>query len=177
MRKLKIAFPALFLIVSFASLFSVTSCKKTTTTVVQDSIYHSPWIQLKMAYDAVDTLYFQDFTNSKLTAKVISNGAVLGYLAYPSNGDTVVQSVAELTTFLGVQQIFTAGTIELQAFYDLTYSASSGQGYLYRYVIIPGNVLASTSLKGLSQDQLSKMKFTDIQKALSTQGQGNSLLH
>src|SRR5258708_22607565 len=112
-----------------------------------------------MAYDAVGTLYFQDFANSKLTAKVISNGAVLGYLAYPSNGDTVVQSVAELTTFLGVQQIFTAGTIELQAFYDLTYSASSGQGYLYRYVIIPGNVLASTSLKGLSQDQLSKMKL------------------
>jgi hypothetical protein len=178
-RKLKFVFPALFAVVSFASLFSVSSCKKTYTTVVQDSIYYSPWIPFKMTYDSRDTLYFQDFPTKKLTAKVISSGVVLGYGGFPAGGDTVIQSLSELTALYGVQQILWPDTIEVQSLSDLSYSANSG--LLYRYVIIPGNVLATTSLKDMSHDQLSKMKFTDIQQAIKnpalgvSTGQGNSL--
>jgi hypothetical protein len=177
-RKLKIVFSALFVIVSFASLFSVAGCKKTYTTVVRDSVYYSSWIPLKMTFDGTDSIYFQDFTEDRLTPKVVSSGAVLGYLGYPSGSDTVAQSVSEFTAIYGVQQIFSAGGIEVQSFADLTYSATAG--YLYRYVIIPGNVLSTTSLKNLSKDQLSKMKFTDIESAIksaqgTSSGQGNSL--
>ena len=174
---MKIIFPALFVVVSLASLFSVSSCKKTYNTVVQDSIYYSPWIPFKMNYDSQDTLYFQDFAAKKLTAKVISNGVVLGYGGYPAGKDTVIQSLSELTAIYGVQQILWADTIEVQSFFDLTYTATNG--LLYRYVIIPGNVLATTSLKNMSRDQLNKMKFTDIQQAIrkpedASTGQGNT---
>lgn len=177
MRKLKIIFPALFVVVLFLSLFSVSSCKKTYNTVVQDSIYYSPWIPFNMKFDSQDSIYYQDFTAKKLTAKVISNGVVLGYGGYPAGKDTVIQSISELTALYGVQQVLWTDTIEVQSFANLTYTATSG--LLYRYVIIPGNVLATTSLKNMSYQQLSKMKFTDIQQAIrkpedASTGQGNT---
>lgn len=179
---MKILLSALFVSVLFASLFSVAGCKKTYTTVVQDSVFYSSWTPLKMTMDVSngDTAYYQDFSNSRLTAKVISRGAVVGYMGYPNtNGDTVAQALSEFTPY--VQQLFTVGAIEVLSSSDLTYSASQNAGYLYRYVIIPANVLANTSLKGFSQQQLNKMSFTDVQKAInnpaqgSSTGQGNSL--
>jgi hypothetical protein len=174
---LKIIFPAFFAVLVFASLFTVTSCKKTYNTVVQDSIYYSPWIPFKMTFDSQDSVYYQDFATKKLTAKIISSGVVLGYGGYPAGKDTVIQSLSELTAFYGVQQIIWPDTIEVQSFANLSFTANSG--LLYRYVIIPGNVLATTSLKNMSHDQLNKMKFTDIQQAMkkpedATTGQGNT---
>jgi hypothetical protein len=175
-RKLKIVFPALVLIVSFACLLPVTSCKKTYTTVIQDSVFHSSWVALdmKMQVDNQnDTFYAQEFTNSKITAKVISGGVILGYLGYPGNGsDTIVLPLAEQTAFSSLQQIISPGTIDLVGYADYSYTTTSG--YLYRYVIIPGNVLANSSLSGLTQQQLNKMSFTEINNALKTPAQGTS---
>jgi hypothetical protein len=175
---LKFVLPAILVI----AMFSVTSCTKKTTNnnVVQDSIYYSAWIPLSMQVDVTDSIYEQSITASKLTASVISHGAVLGYLGYPGNSDTIVESLAELSSLYGVQQILEPGTISIITPYepsfsccDLTYTASSG--FLYRYVIIPGNVL-TTSFNGMTQQQLSKMSFSDVQKAInaSKQASGNT---
>ena len=88
---MKFVFPALFVVVSFLSLFSVSSCKKTYTTVVKDSVYYSGWMQIVMKpTNAGDTAYYQDITVKALTKSVLRSGAVLSYLGSPYQGDTAV---------------------------------------------------------------------------------------
>jgi hypothetical protein len=158
------------------TVLSMVSCKKTTTnnTVVKDSIYYSAWIPISMQFDATDSVYFQDFSISKLTASIVSSGAVLGYFGYPTqSGDTAVLDQSTMAAYIGVQQIVSTGQLELDSPFpnDLTYSASSG--YLFRYVIIPGNVLSGTAYKNLSRDQLNHLSFTDVSKALNVPVEGN----
>jgi hypothetical protein len=159
-------------------VISMVSCKKTTTntTVVKDSIYYSPWIAMSMQFNSTDSVYTEVFTNSKLTASVVSSGAVLTYYGYPSGtGDTVVLDQSTMALYTYSQVAFTVDSIEVQTLYpyDLTYSASQGAGYLFRYVIIPGNVLSSTAYKNLSRDQLNHLSFTDVSKALNLPAEGN----
>jgi hypothetical protein len=153
---------------SLILLYSVTSCKKTTnnTTVVKDSIYYSSWVALSMQFSTTDSVYYQDFNNSKITAAVIRSGAVLGYFGTISSTtkDTIAASSAEFD-YLGITEQLAPGVLDLSSLYNLSYSNG---GFLYRYVIIPGNVLANTSLKDVPVDQLKKMKFTDLQKVLNT---------
>ncbi len=158
-------------------MLSVVSCKKTTTntTVVKDSIYYSSWTPFSMQFDATDSIYYEDFNNNAITADIVSHGAVLCYYGYPNSaGDTVVLDASAFAAFLYVQQSVTVGQLEIDAPYpnDLTYSASAG--YLFRYVIIPGNVLSNTSLGNFSQQQLSRMSFTDVNKALNVSIQGTT---
>ena len=108
-----------------------------------------------------DSVYVQDLTASKLTASVIRSGAVLSFLGAPSQGDTAVANASDQ----GLYQFLDVNTIELQSYGYLNDFSYSSSQLLYRYVIIPGNVLASTSLKNFSQQQLHRMTFTDIQKA------------
>jgi hypothetical protein len=160
----------------FVILISMVSCKKTTTnnTVVKDSIYYSPWTQLSMQFDATDSVYYQDFTNSQITASVVSSGAVLAYFGYPGQtaGDTIVVDEATMALYYATQLSFGTGTMELETPYpyDLSYS---NNGYLFRYVIIPANVLSSTAYKNLSRDQLNHLSFTDVSKALNVPVEGN----
>ncbi|HLZ88190.1 MAG TPA: hypothetical protein VKQ52_13140 [Puia sp.] len=169
MSKLKIVLSALIVIGSLSSLFSVVGCKKTTTNVVKDSVYYSPWLTISMkATDAGDTAYYQDITAKTVTAAVIRSGAVLSYLGSPASGDTTVAPASDY----GLYQLLNVGNIEIESFGYLNDFSTSNSSLLYRYVVIPGNVLASTSLKNFSQQQLSKMTFTDIQKAASTPVQG-----
>ncbi len=162
----------------FVIVFSMVSCKKTTTntTVVKDSIYYSPWIAMNMQFDATDSIYYETFTNSKLTASVISSGAVLTYYGYPTGtGDTVIFDQSTMALYTVAQVAFTPDSIFVQTQYpyDLTYSASQGTGYLFRYVIVPGNVLSSTAYKNLSREQLNHLSFTDVSSALGIPIEGN----
>lgn len=159
-------------------MISVTGCKKTTnnTTVVKDSVYYSPWIQLKTAMQvssAGDTTYQQDITAKSITAAILSHGAVLGYYGYPySASDTVMFSEAEMSASVyGAAMYIATGDIQIVSYGDLTYTGPAG--YLFRYVVIPGNVL-STSFNGMTQQQLQKMSFTDIQKVMNTPAQTSS---
>lgn len=152
---------------SFAALISVSGCKKTYNTVVQDSVYYSSWTPLSLKLNVGsnnDSVYYQDFNNSKITAKVISRGAVIGYFGQVVSGDTTLSVASDWTPYYGVLQQLQVGVLDLSAFVDISYSKG---GFLYRYVIIPANVLANSSLKDLTKDQLSKMKFTDLQQALN----------
>jgi hypothetical protein len=172
-RKLKIFLPALVVI----AMLSTTGCKKTTTnnTVVKDSVYYSAWLPLstQMTIDpsSGDTFYTQQISAPAITASVISKGAVIGYYGYPtSGGDTLMFDEAEFGSF--AEMSVTTGNIEIDAASDLTYT---NNGYLFRYVIIPGNVLV-TSFNGLTQQQLHRLSFSDVQKAVNTakQSSGNT---
>jgi hypothetical protein len=172
-RKLKFL---LLTAVSFTLIFSMISCKKTTnnTTVVKDSIYYSPWAPLTMTFDATDSVYYQVFTNSQITASVVSSGAVLTYYGFPaSTGDTVVLDQATMALYEGVQLTFAKDSLEIETPYpnDLTYSATAG--YLFRYVIVPANVLSSSAYKNLSREQLNHLSFTDVSNALNVSVSGN----
>ena len=154
---------------SVTALFLTVGCKKTTnnTTVVKDSIYYSSWSQLtmKLNVDANnDSIYYQDFDNSKITQSVVSTGAIIGFFGTVNSGDTTALNVAELSAYYNIEQQISVGVLDISALADLSYSNG---GFLYRYVIIPGNVLANTSLANLTKTQLQHMSFTDVQKAVS----------
>jgi hypothetical protein len=166
--------------VSFTVIFSMVSCKKTTTntTVVKDSIYYSPWTPMSMNFDATDSVYYESFANSKITASVVSSGAVLAYYGFPaSTGDTVVLDQATMAVYEGAYLTFITDSLEIETPYpnDLTYSTSAGTGYLFRYVIVPANVLSSTAYKNLTREQLNHLSFTDLSKALNVPVEGNKV--
>ncbi len=157
--------------VSFIAIISLVGCKKTTnnTTVVKDSIYYSPWTGMSMNFDATDSIYYEVFTNSRLTASVISSGAVLTYYGYPDgSGDTVVFDQATMLYYTGATLSFTVDSMEVVTPYgsDLTYSAGGSSGYLFRYVIVPADVLSTTAYKDLTREQLNHLSFTDVNKVL-----------
>jgi len=166
-RKLKV----LSLILGLIGLVSTIGCKKTTnnTVVKQDSVFYSAWMQLKMT-NVGDTAYYQDISASRLTQTVLSTGVVLSYLGSPGSSDTSVVNASDY----GLYQILDVGNIEVQSYGYLNDMSYSNSGLLYRYVIIPGSVLTTTSLKDFSIQQLNKMKFTDVQKVISTPAAGNS---
>ena len=172
MRKLKFIFSAAALVVSVVTLISVGGCTKNTNNTYQtkDSVYHSAWTTLSMTASNGDSLYTEDFTAKAVTASIVRSGAVLCYVGgVLSSGDTAASPAVDY----GLYSTFALGAIEVQSFgykNDLS-------GYLFRYVVIPGNVL-TTTFKNFSQDQLKRMSFTDVQKAItagSSSGQGNTL--
>jgi hypothetical protein len=156
--------------VSVTALFFTVGCKKTTTntTVVKDSIYYSSWTPLSMTLNVDannDSIYSEDFNNSKITQSVVSTGAIIGFFGIINgSGDTTALNVAELSAFYNIEQQISVGDLNVSALVDLSYANG---GFLYRYVIIPGNVLANTSLANLTKTQLQHMSFTDVQKALT----------
>lgn len=175
MRKFK--FLVLTCTVSVIAIISLVGCKKTTnnTTVVKDSIYYSPWTPMSMTFDGTDSVYYEVFTNSQLTASVVSHGALLTYYGYPDgSGDTIVLDQTTMALYSGAQVSFTTDSIEIVTSYgnDLTYNASQGTGYLFRYVIVPADVLSSTAYKNLTREQLNHLSFTDVSKVLGIPVEG-----
>jgi hypothetical protein len=151
--------------VSVAMILSLVGCKKTTnnTTVIKDSIYYSPWVTLAMTPSNGDSLYYQDFTASKITPSVISTGSVISYIGVPSQpsaGDTTITDLI----YWNAVQILSPEAIEV----DASGYLNDLSGLLYRYVVIPGSVLTTTSLHNFTQQQLQRMSFTDLQKAANT---------
>jgi len=158
--------------VSVIMILTMVSCKKTTTntTVIKDSIYYSPWVDLSMAFSSTDSAWEQTITASGLTQSVLSTGAVIGYVGIiTATADTAAEAASDyFATGYDIGQI--------EIFSNADYSTTT-TGFLYRYVIIPGTVLESTSLAKLTKTQLQHLSFTDVQKAVSgtTTAQGATL--
>jgi hypothetical protein len=169
-RKLKIFLLAVT-VIGFISLAG--GCKKTYTTVVQDkdTVFSSGWLAISDTGEIIDnfgdTGYVQTFQNSAITSAVVSDGVVLSYLGYlvgPS--DTGSQQASELD----VLTLYQVGSVTIESFPvddggsgDLTTAAPNSSGVYYRYVIIPGNVLATMSL---TPKQAKSMSYTAITAAL-----------
>jgi hypothetical protein len=148
-RKLKIIFPVVILMVSFASLVSVTGCKKTTNNIVQDSVYYSAWTNFNMKYDAnassgTDSVYDQTITAKSITQAVLDKGSVIVYIT-PGSG-----IYAEATSE-GFEVILSVGQIYIDA------HGAVPSTWQYRYVIIPGTVATQSQAKHLSYGDASKL--------------------
>jgi hypothetical protein len=153
---------------SVIGLVSVIGCSKSNNNssapAKTDSIYYSPWIVLQMGFSQVDpgtgdSAFEQVISAQKITAAIVSHGAVLTYVIQqiPSAGDTVISAAeAILNPFIAV------GSIDV---YDAFGDAS---GAFFRYVIIPGTVLAATAQQGISLQQLRAMPFKDVTNLLKT---------
>jgi len=157
-------------IIGFASLMG--GCKKTTENITQgtDSVYSSGWFAptLSVTTDQFgDTSYEALVTNAALTSSVVSNGVVLAYIGAVGNltSSTSQDTVAELATDYGVYTTVQVGTLLVQSL--PTDDGGIGDfpqyGFFYRYVIIPGSVLATT---GLTPQELKSMSFTEVTQAL-----------
>lgn len=167
MRKLKIFFLAVT-VIGFVALSG--GCKKTYTTVVEskDTVSTSGWLTIN---DSVytdnygDTIYQETFGNSAITQAIVSNGVVLGYLGEViSTGDTTASLASEYALYT----TFQTGSVTIQSLPN-DYGGSgdwttSLSGYYYRYVIVPGSVLATNNL---TKQQAKSMSFTQITKLLS----------
>jgi hypothetical protein len=158
--------------VSVIMILTMVSCKKTTTntTVIKDSIYYSPWIDLSMQFSSADSAYEETITAAGLTQSVLSTGAVIGYVGIiTATADTAAEAASDYFA-----TGYDIGQIEIISGID--YSTVT-TGFLYRYVIIPGTVLQTTSLAKLTKTQLQHLSFTDVQKAVSgtTTAQGATL--
>ena len=157
-------------------LFFVGGCSKSSNnnSSGKDSIYYSPWQSLSMSpTDAGDTIYAGNITAPSITAAVVSHGAVVTYLGapgYPNTGDTAAESAVDF----GLYTTLIPGNIQLSSYGLDNDLSTNNSGFLFRYVVIPGTVLASTSLGSFTQQQLSKMSFTELQKAANTPVQNAS---
>jgi hypothetical protein len=167
-RKLKIFFLAVT-VIGFASLSG--GCKKTYTTVVesQDTVSSSGWqnIALSIVTDNQgDTALQQTFTNSAVTQAIITDGVVLGYIGIPVSA---TDTAASLASEYGLYTTFQVGSVIIDSYEgddggagDLS---TSQTGYLFKYVIVPGSVLATNNL---TKQQAKSMSYTAILKLLST---------
>lgn len=149
MRKLKIIFPAVVLIVSFASLLSVAGCKKTYTTVVKDSVYYSPWQSIALKFvsagaTTADSVFNQTVTAKSITQAVLDKGSVLVYITDGSG------SYAEAAN-QGFIVVLAVGQIYLQTNFTVPSS------WKFRYVIVPGNVATQSQTRHLSYSDASKL--------------------
>jgi hypothetical protein len=163
----------LFLAAIVIGLFSMIGCTKNnnSTTVVKDSVYYSPWTTIAMSpTDAGDTIFTGTISASHITASIVSSGAVLTYLGEPGNpatGDTA----AESTVDFGLYTTMVTGSIQLLSFGAGSDFSTSNSGFVFRYVVIPGTVLATTKL---TPQQLKAMNYTEVTKLLNTAGKTGS---
>ena len=165
MRKVTI----FFLTATVIGFFSLIGCSKSNNnnnSSGKDSIYYSPWMTITMLpTDAGDTIYEENISAPALTSAVAADGAVVGYLGepgFPSTGDTTVESAIDF----GLYTSFTTGSIGLTSFGYLNDFSTSNSSFLYRYVIIPGNVLTT---KGLTPKQARSLTYAEITKLFPSQ--------
>ncbi len=161
MTKVKI----FFLASAAVGFFSLIGCSKSNNTSAPTSVYHSPWQTITMApTDAGDTAYTGTISASKVTAAVVNGGAVLTYLGqpgFPAAGDTAAESSIDF----GLYTTLVPGSIDLLSLGYLNDFSTSNFGFLFRYIVIPGNVLATT---GLTRQELKSMNYTEVTKALNS---------
>jgi hypothetical protein len=120
-----------------------------------------------MSFSSTDSVYEQDIPATILTQKVLSTAVILGYVGIITNtADTAAENASEF-----FDQGFDLGEIEL--FSGADYSTVT-TGFLYRFVVIPGNTITSTALRNYTKQQLEKMSFKDIQNAMNTPAEGTS---
>ena len=166
MRTLKIFFLAVT-VIGFAALSG--GCKKTYTTVVEskDTVATSGWLTItdSIYLDSYgDTSYQETFGNAAVTHAIVSDGIVLGYLGAPTGSDTAAALAAEY----GVYTTYEVGSVTIDSnpaddggAGDMS---TSNTGFYFRYVIVPGSVLATNNL---TKQQAKSMSYTAITKLLS----------
>jgi hypothetical protein len=144
----------IFLAATAIGFISLIGCTKNNTTTIKspDSVYTSNWTTLNMTANFTDSDYEQTISAPAITSAILNDGVILGYGAYlNNNNDTVVENAVEFDMF----QTYSVGSILLQA-------GADNSGLWYRYVIVPGQVLAQKNLTKLEAKSLSYAEITKV---------------
>ncbi len=152
-------------------IFFMSGCSKGSTGPAgpkgpagPDSILYTSWITLSTPLNTTDSLYEEAITASSLTSAILSNGVVDSYIGFPNSGDTVAINIydPQLQAIDGlISQFLFVGEIDLAATGDYS-------GALYRYVLIPGSILTTSTFKQYTKEQIKAMDFSTVTKLLNT---------
>jgi hypothetical protein len=150
-----------FAIGAALALFAVSSCQKETNDGMEGppgpkgdtgvaNVIYSEWIDVQ--YDWLvqppdDTLGLAGFIDApKLTDDIIDKGTIKVYLNLGSEQDPFITAVPYLDPLTGITitPYFFPGQIQVFSFIDgSTFMDGNEKLWQYRYVLIPGGVLAS----------------------------------
>jgi hypothetical protein len=162
------------LAVATVVVIGLTSCSKGSTGPAgnagpigpagPDSVVYSAWISLNFTYDPVDTAFGDTLSAPSLTKAILDSGVILTYVNFQEQDGTYhIVPVSGLSSIL--IEDYSVGQINIVAGNDFT-------GLPYRYVTIPGTMLARTSsidkkIKGYTIQELKAMPFEQVQQVLS----------
>lgn len=143
-----------------------------------DSVVHSSWITLSMTGyldNNSDTFYYEALHAPAITQRILDSGIILTYLDLPDPGtgaDNLVNAALYFTEYYAVDSIY---------LYSLPGGFTSGidfSGLTYRYVVVPGSVLAGNittgPAKGLTKKDIESMSYQAIEKLFGLPKKGNS---
>jgi len=156
------------------AFFSLTGCNKTTNNITQgtDSVYTSGWFAptFTISVDQYgDSTYEQLVNNAAITSAVVNDGVVLSYLGVVGNinGSNAQDTVAELATDYGVYTTIEVGSLLIQSLPidEGGLGDFTQDGTFFRYVVIPGSVLATTKL---TPQELKSMSFTEVTRVINS---------
>ena len=163
MRKLKI----FFLVALAIGLVSVIGCSKSnnnnSSPASTDSVLYSAWIPVAMKLIPNDTNYQQNIVAKSITQAVLDKASIMTYVEY--------QGAVNLPSDFGVFPTFTVGNINLFAGYDAS-------GLSFRYVIIPGKALVTSSsgaVQTYTPAQLKNLDYSTLSKLLNIPASGDKL--
>jgi len=126
-------------------------------------VYYSNWFSPTAWLGTNGDLYF-DCNAPAITKDVIDKGTVLAYCML-INDETVARPLPAYTSSYTVTWNFEIYDIAKIRFTTNANTASIEN--LFRYVVIPGSSkLTSTNLKGKSIEEISKMPYSDVCRAL-----------
>jgi hypothetical protein len=154
-------------------IIGMSSCSKGTTGPAgptgpkgpagPDSVVYSNWITLTFTYNANDSLYHDTLSAPTITAGILDSGVILTYIEFPdANNVAHIQPVSALNYI--ISEDYSVGEINILSTQDLT-------NLQYRYVTIPGSLLAGNSairkVNGYTTAQLKAMSYAQVQQVLA----------
>lgn len=153
--------------------FSISGCSKgsagpagpagATGSAGPDSIIYTSWITLSTPLDTTDSLYEETITANALTSATLNSAVVESFVGLVQNsGDTAIFNIydPQLQAIVGLfSQALFVGEIDIAATGDYT-------GVLYRYIIVPGSILTTSTFKQYTKEQIKTMSYTTVTKLL-----------
>jgi hypothetical protein len=140
-----------------------------------DSVLHSAWITLTTTVDTFttgggtpDSVFLDTLVTPAITQAVLDSGVILSYVQNLFNNDGSIVNVLDYAGYLEVT--YRAGEIDIAVMSDIS-------GSQFRYVIIPGSILAqSAAFKDYTKQEIRKMDFataTRLVNEATTKTTGN----
>jgi hypothetical protein len=153
-------------------VIGLASCSKSSTGSTgpagpagPDSVIYSAWIPLSFTYNTTDSAYEETINAPNITQGVLDSGLIVSYIQFTDQSNVVhIESISSLGSFFF--EDFSLGSINLQV------PGGDLSGYLYRYIIIPGSMVAGNNaatrkVNGYTTAELKAMSLAQVQQVLS----------
>ena len=130
-----------------------------------DSVVYSQWISLAFTYNTTDSAFEDTLAAPSITQRILDSGIILTYVNFQEQDGTYQEiAVSAFSNF--IFEDYSLGLINIGS--ETDYS-----GLPYRYVTIPGSMVAVTStgaktVKGYTIEELKAMPYTKVQQVISS---------